>query len=553
MGKVQYPPQGGEKYLCFTLFCTMLLSVISCVAIIYAIVIVYIPSKIELESTIDPNSKMCTTLSKSGNISGLEDCQGWSSCEEWCLSVSNKECSHVYAAVRNLGTEIDWINCEIPPENVTYSDEFINHKCNVLQDLPSLNCKLFPYEKDEDKNPGDKNRCIRFHNIQIACEAGICRNISSVYKSKFQSMLLDLEAKQPDSKSNKHGVCDCTLCPEELNRPYGNSCPSDVTNCLETPNKNETYKAYCDQLGCSTCKQICRERAQCYDLRRRKDPTEIGTDEFGNSVSRYYTCEHGFCSEIYDLKCERRCDGIVFNTTRKNSFIFQGEKVIMAYCRRRSTAKVSKLEGGARNTLLVACTNVTIDRSSNMMISRDCVNGTWFPNNYNGGSVNYSYLTTEYAKYREIEEFKVDGIDYEHDITFINRTKLKINIEGCVNTLSEECNSFYDNYGKDGRNYTSRAVYPCFYDPENYEFVVIDFNPSKVLLLLILFSTIPGGVMIISCIYMCGCSKFIYVGDDGHMRLSCCGKYVTGIGNVPKWDPPPRRLKEDENILKLEE
>ena len=25
------------------------------------------------------------------------------------------------------------------------------------------------------------------------------------------------------------------------------------------------------------------------------------------------------------------------------------------------------------------------------------------------------------------------------------------------------------------------------------------------------------------------------------MRLVCCGKPVTGIGNVPKWDPPRRK------------
>ena len=27
------------------------------------------------------------------------------------------------------------------------------------------------------------------------------------------------------------------------------------------------------------------------------------------------------------------------------------------------------------------------------------------------------------------------------------------------------------------------------------------------------------------------------------MRLICCGKAVTGIGNVPKWDPPRRKHK----------
>ena len=118
------------------------------------------------------------------------------------------------------------------------------------------------------------------------------------------------------------------------------------------------------------------------------------------------------------------------------------------------------------------------------------------------------------------------------DITIYNETRLKINIEGCVNTLSEECKAFYEDYGKDGRNYTARAVYPCYYDPENPEFVVINFNPDKTLMLLILFASIPGGIMVCSCIYMCGLSKFIYVGDDGHMRLRCCGKYITGIGKV---------------------
>ena len=44
---------------------------------------------------------------------------------------------------------------------------------------------------------------------------------------------------------------------------------------------------------------------------------------------------------------------------------------------------------------------------------------------------------------------------------------MKINIEGCVNTLSMECMAFYYEYGKDGRNYTARAVYPCYFDPGN--------------------------------------------------------------------------------------
>ena len=56
----------------------------------------------------------------------------------------------------------------------------------------------------------------------------------------------------------------------------------------------------------------------------------IGTDEYGNSVSLIYNCNNGYCSEIHSLTCERRCNEKVFNTTGKNTFIFDGERVIIA-------------------------------------------------------------------------------------------------------------------------------------------------------------------------------------------------------------------------------
>ena len=86
--------------------------------------------------------------------------------------------------------------------------------------------------------------------------------------------------------------------------------------------------------------------------------------------------------------------------------------------------------------------------------------------------------------------------------------------------------------GRDGQNYTARAIYPCYYDPDEPDFVVINFDPDKTLMLLILFAAIPGGILTFSCFVCSVCSRFIHTGDDGHMRLKCCGKYVTGIGTV---------------------
>ena len=89
MPKFKNPPQGGEKYICLTLFLTMMMSVVSAVAMIYSIVIIYLPSKAVLESNIT-GPAMCTTLSLERNIDSIEFCHNWSSCEEWCLS---KVCS----------------------------------------------------------------------------------------------------------------------------------------------------------------------------------------------------------------------------------------------------------------------------------------------------------------------------------------------------------------------------------------------------------------------------------------------------------------------------
>ena len=58
-----------------------------------------------------------------------------------------------------------------------------------------------------------------------------------------------------------------------------------------------------------------------------------------------------------------------------------------------------------------------------------------------------------------------------------------------------------------------------------------------------LWSVLPGSIMVLSCVYMCICSKFMFIGDDGHMRIFCCGKAVTGENltlflsqNFPLWE-----------------
>jgi len=585
--KLKNPPQGGEKWLCLTIFFTMLLAVVSTVGIIYAIVIIYLPSIAVLESGMT-GDVMCTTLETQRSIdtiwtpeleaAGTPTCgngTGWSSCEEWCLSTSNKECSHVYASTRKRGTEIHWEGCDLTEAN------YYNHTCNTLEDLKELNCKYFSTETFVDEftvsihkhlrdyydsskfsgnlTSGNAEQCIAFDNVQIQCISGICQNISEAYKCDFQDKLTDIKKEWKEKRGKgKHGdYCDCPGCTEEGSGVvYPDNCPDLTDKCKSTENlwrwnkggyQNKTEYEICMtepwKQPCVTCKEICKERRACYDMKGRRDPVKIGTDEFGLPKTGYYNCVKGYCVEIYNLTCERRCDSMEFKMKQKNSVIFSVENIIIADCSSRSTPTDSIRDSKIRdhNTLFVSCSNVTIDKETNSIVTRDCVNGTWLPDNFNGGTANYSYMSLEYGRLREDPDFRVEEISYEQDITIFNRTKLKINIEGCVNTLSEECKAFYEKYGRDGQNYTARAIYPCYYDPDEPDFVVINFDPDKTLMLLILFAAIPGGILTFSCFVCSVCSRFIHTGDDGHMRLKCCGKYVTGIGNVPMVEVPKRK------------
>ena len=73
----------------------------------------------------------------------------------------------------------------------------------------------------------------------------------------------------------------------------------------------------------------------------QRDPTEIGTDEYGNSILKYYHCQNGNCTEIYDLKCKRRCNELEFDMSDKNSVIISEERIIIAKCSSRSINDVS--------------------------------------------------------------------------------------------------------------------------------------------------------------------------------------------------------------------
>ncbi len=71
-------------------------------------------------------------------------------------------------------------------------------------------------------------------------------------------------------------------------------------------------------------------------------------------------------------------------------------------------------------------------------------------------------------RYYEKQGILITNIPNSDSLILSQRAKLKVNLHGCVNTLNNECNSFFEKYGaKDGRNKTAKAIFDCFYDLKN--------------------------------------------------------------------------------------
>jgi hypothetical protein len=100
-----------------------------------------------------------------------------------------------------------------------------------------------------------------------------------------------------------------------------------------------------------------------------------------------------------------------------------------------------------------------------------------------------------------------------------------------VNTLRGECNEFVKNNGKDGTNHTGQSRFQCFYHRKNPQVSLARFDLERTRIELILFSTIPVVLAVVSCTSLIVCTKIVKVGDDAKMRIKvrgCCG-----AGNLP--------------------
>lgn len=344
----------------------------------------------------------------------------------------------------------------------------------------------------------------------------------------------------------------------------GNGTNVDLEECTEvvdkecsTLNLTELYVHNCkEDHQCTDLNLLFRcEHGRCWNITSAYSCTWLPEDvepavncaKKRNCLDLHgsYFCATGVCSRIAQWKCERRCVDIP--TADKNVLVMSNNRIILANCERAVDTDSGETMWTARDhpdrALLASCTTVT--KASNdssrvrsvraggglvedgLIRTTDCINGTLLEKSVVEGLTNHSALLRTF--YLEGRKHQLDPnnsrrwMPFEEDIVIFEKSKLMINHEGCVNTLQHECAAFYQMVGGDGRNSTSPSRYPCYYDPDNPEFVVLRFDPGKTRWLFFLGFVVPSGLLMISCGILFACSRILSVDTNGRMNLDCCG------------------------------
>lgn len=138
-----------------------------------------------------------------------------------------------------------------------------------------------------------------------------------------------------------------------------------------------------------------------------------------------------------------------------------------------ATTKEDVWSDSENNVLMASCYHIVTNHNNGTIDAYDCVNGSVLMNRTLLPELaNFTYLTYLHHVEAEISR-PIAPLDTE--LIIKEGAGLKINFEGCVNTLADECRAFLTSYGKDGSDHNARARFPCFYSPldTNHAYQVI--------------------------------------------------------------------------------
>lgn len=236
-----------------------------------------------------------------------------------------------------------------------------------------------------------------------------------------------------------------------------------------------------------------------------------------------YSCNRGTCERIRTpYNCDRQCGDIP--TRNKNVIMLSGDEVYLSQCQRCIDQDTGEEVWSEAQDNIVMASCHTILNTSRGLEAVDCVNGSLLANNILSDMTNFTFLSY-------LSVFNTVPLDErqivappEPELLIANESRLLINLEGCVNTLRDECKEFLKIYGKDGTDHNARARFPCFFSTDNPAIVVARFDLATTTKQFFIASVLPSVLFVVSCLTLILCQRTVVVGDDARMRFQGCTK-----------------------------
>jgi hypothetical protein len=234
-------------------------------------------------------------------------------------------------------------------------------------------------------------------------------------------------------------------------------------------------------------------------------------------------CVRGTCEKIQTpYNCDRRCVDIP--TRNKNVILLSGDKVFLSQCQKALAIEEDDQKEiwteENENILIASC--YMIENTTQGVIANDCINGSLLSKDTLTDLANFTYLNYLSVVNTELLDSTRKIAPPEIDLLIKNESKLHINMEGCVNTLRDECKDFFREYGKDGSDHNARARFPCFYAESEPDKVVVHFDLEGTYRQFLVASILPSVLFVASCFMLIFCQKTVVVGDDAKMRFKGC-------------------------------
>ncbi|XP_014609379.1 PREDICTED: uncharacterized protein LOC106789566 [Polistes canadensis] len=248
-----------DRRICGSICFCQFTIVISCVALVYLSVAIYMPSHRAFHAGIDPDPVMCQTV----NATLVNNCI-WASCGEWCLTKTTGFCPQIHATVRQNGTDVIFENC-------TMFNSISCPKVN-LGNLKKYNC-----------NNGSE--CSTLSGV-FNCSLGHCSNMSELMLCHYKADGVFVDSEKDNMKLNGFFSCQNSKC-TKIRKPFScdRYCPKIITKDINV------YLMQDDNVITAKCSQGLAMNKANGNLpgTRLTEPVKIWDEDDGSIIASCLT------------------------------------------------------------------------------------------------------------------------------------------------------------------------------------------------------------------------------------------------------------------------